>query len=430
MEASSHALDQGRLAGLRIDTAVFTNLSRDHLDYHGDMETYARAKGRLFARPGLRAAVINAADPAAPRIRAMLGAEVQLVDYALGTNAQAAVRGRLLSADATGVTLEVRLEDDVVHLHSALIGMPAALNLLAALGVLLARGIDARAAAEALCRVQPVPGRMQPLGGDGAAPGGRGLRPHAGGACGRCRSAARDLPRSLWCVFGAGGERDHGKRAADGRGGRSLRRSPGDHRRQSARRGWQTHRRGHPGRRPGCRPRRRCASSATVPAPSHGPSARPGRTTSCWWRARDTRRTRRWPASAVPSATWPPCAPPSRRAAHDAHVSARGRGHRGEAPCTVTMRSSTGCPRIRAALAAGELFVALRGPNFDGHDFVARGHGPGRRRGAMVEAAAGCALRCVVPTPRGRSRAARRRTGERASRWTRWRSPAPTARPR
>jgi len=216
MEASSHALDQGRLAGLRIDTAVFTNISRDHLDYHGDMETYARAKGRLFATPGLRAAVINAADPAAPRIRARIGAEVQLVDYALGTDVPAAVRGRLLSADATGVTLEVRLEDDVLQMRSALIGMPAALNLLAALGVLLARGINPYAAADALCRVQPVPGRMQPLGGDG--------QPlvvvdyaHTPAALAGAAEALRAICRArLWCVFGAGGDRDHGKRALMG----------------------------------------------------------------------------------------------------------------------------------------------------------------------------------------------------------------------
>jgi len=213
LEASSHALAQSRLAAVHVDVAVFTNLSRDHLDYHRDMDDYARAKARLFAAQGLRAAVINAADPAAAVMRRALAAGTPVLGFALDAPAGAELRGRLLAADASGIVLEAHHGRDRVCIRSALPGRAAACNLLAALGVLLAGGVPAADAAAALSRVGPVPGRMQPVGGGTGAPLLLVDYAHTPDALQAALEAARALGGGrLWCVFGAGGERDRGKR--------------------------------------------------------------------------------------------------------------------------------------------------------------------------------------------------------------------------
>jgi len=220
MEASSHALDQRRLAGVRIDTAVFTNLSRDHLDYHGDMNRYARAKAELFRRADLRAAVINAMDPAAALMRAALSDNVQVVDFSLddaGTAAAALIKARTVQATARGVHIDVRTPQSHAVIRSALIGRPSVWNLVTAFAVLLCHGVAEAEAAELLGAVSPVAGRMQALGGDS--------QPmvvvdfaHTPSALAATLEALRPLCAGrLWCVFGAGGERDQGKRAMMGK---------------------------------------------------------------------------------------------------------------------------------------------------------------------------------------------------------------------
>ena len=136
MEVSSHALEQQRVAGVAFDVAVFTNLSRDHLDYHGDMNAYAAAKAQLFALRGLRAAVINVGDPAGVGIRDALAPGVKRLDFALGENAVAGIAGRLLRADASGIELEVRTGDQELRIGSRLLGAPAVLLTLAGFGAL------------------------------------------------------------------------------------------------------------------------------------------------------------------------------------------------------------------------------------------------------------------------------------------------------
>jgi UDP-N-acetylmuramoyl-L-alanyl-D-glutamate--2,6-diaminopimelate ligase len=212
MEASSHALAQQRLAGLRVHTGVFTNLSRDHLDYHGDMRAYARAKARLFAMPGLAAAVINADDAAAGEMRAALAGATRMVDFSLAPDACTPVRARVLRNDAAGVELDIRGEHGDARIASALLGLPTAWNLLTAWCVLLLHGVDGARAAALLSRASAVPGRMQALGG-GAAPLVVVDYAHTPAALAAALDALRPLCRArLWCVFGAGGERDSGKR--------------------------------------------------------------------------------------------------------------------------------------------------------------------------------------------------------------------------
>jgi UDP-N-acetylmuramoyl-L-alanyl-D-glutamate--2,6-diaminopimelate ligase len=215
MEVSSHGLDQGRVAGVRFDTAVFTNLTRDHLDYHPDMTAYGAAKRRLFECPGLRAAVLNRDDPFGRELAAALSGTPRIITYGLDEGAGGAhphLAGRLLEATPGGLVLEVRGPWGEQRLSAPLVGAFNAANLLAALAALVALDIPFEQAVAVLARAVPVPGRMQPLGG--------GARPlvvvdyaHTPEALRSALRAVRAHCRGrLWCVFGCGGERDRGKR--------------------------------------------------------------------------------------------------------------------------------------------------------------------------------------------------------------------------
>ena len=219
MEASSHALDQRRLAEVRVDTAVFTNLSRDHLDYHGDMSRYANAKRELFCFDALRVAVINDMDPAAGRLRSALTHETDVVGFSLDDEASSTnsiVKARTLRATLQGLEIEVRAFGERAVIRSEMIGRPSAWNLVTAFSVLLCHGIGVDKAAELLGDVVPVAGRMQAFGG-GSLPMVVVDFAHTPGALMSVLQALRELCTGrLWCVFGAGGERDQGKRAMMG----------------------------------------------------------------------------------------------------------------------------------------------------------------------------------------------------------------------
>ena len=216
MEASSHALIQGRLQGVRVDTAVFTNLSRDHLDYHRDMAAYAEAKSFLFHSPGLRCAVLNLADSTTARIRRALSEDVEVCGFQLGAEGQAQVWGELLQLGSTGMRLRVRADRQQAVIDSPLLGEANAWNLLTCLSVLLHHEVSFAEAVEVLPRVTAVAGRMQALGG--------GERPlvvvdysHKPAALSAALKTLRPLCQGqLWCVFGCGGDRDSGKRAEMG----------------------------------------------------------------------------------------------------------------------------------------------------------------------------------------------------------------------
>ena len=215
MEVSSHALAQDRIAGLEFQTAVFTNLSRDHLDYHGDLASYRDAKARLFQLPALQQAVLFADDPFGPILARGLDAAVTRIDVSLQRDAD--IRGRLVAADIHGIEVEVRGPGGQGVITSPLVGDFNAENLLLALGVLIAWEVPLAEACEALGRCSSPAGRMQVFGGGDGEPWVVVDYAHTPAALARALEHLRGITRAeLWCVFGCGGQRDTGKRAAMG----------------------------------------------------------------------------------------------------------------------------------------------------------------------------------------------------------------------
>jgi UDP-N-acetylmuramoyl-L-alanyl-D-glutamate--2,6-diaminopimelate ligase len=215
MEVSSHALDQGRVDGVRMRVAGFCNLSRDHLDYHGTMERYAEAKARLFRLPGLEHAVINVGDPVGSRFATALAGTVALIAVAVGGEEPLASRfihvGRVHATDR-GVELEIRGHFGNRRLRSRLIGGFNAENLAITLGMLLAWQFDVDDALAALAACTAPPGRME---GHRLANGALAVvdYAHTPDALAKALVALRAHARGrVFAVFGCGGDRDPGKR--------------------------------------------------------------------------------------------------------------------------------------------------------------------------------------------------------------------------
>ena len=232
MEVSSHALSQGRVNAVRFDVAMLTNLSRDHLDYHGDMQSYAAAKRKLFDWQQLGFVVLNFDDAYGIELAESLSlqqdADTEIIGYGLRDAAlQFAERlglrmvyGNLLEMSGQGLKLAVHSSWGAAQLDSALVGRFNAANLLGSLAVLLVSGVALNDAVRSLGGVQPVPGRMQRLG--------NALQPtvvvdyaHTPDALEKVLQALREVAAfeggaaeggKVICVFGCGGERDRGKR--------------------------------------------------------------------------------------------------------------------------------------------------------------------------------------------------------------------------
>ena len=218
LEVSSHALDQGRVAGVRFSTAVFTNLTRDHLDYHGDLTAYAAAKRKLFRWSGLRTAVVNADDAVGRTILAELDPKVRGIAYGLDPNevgsarAQARLLGKRVTLDARGLAVDIESDFGRGTLAARLLGRFNASNLLAVVGALCADGMPFARALELLAASRTVPGRMECFGG-GEGPLVVVDYAHTPDALGQVLLAARPHAQGrLVCVFGCGGDRDAGKR--------------------------------------------------------------------------------------------------------------------------------------------------------------------------------------------------------------------------
>ena len=216
MEVSSHGLDQRRVDGVAFDVALFTNLTRDHLDYHASMEAYGEAKARLFAWPGLRTAVINEADAfGGELVRRARALGTTVITYGKHDSDIAAPR-----VDMTGsaMMLQVRTPGGEGSLTLPLAGAFNVQNACGVLGVLLASDVALPDALRALATITPPPGRMQRFGGD-AAPLVVVDYAHTPDALAQVLAALRPAVasgRALWCVFGAGGDRDPGKRGPMG----------------------------------------------------------------------------------------------------------------------------------------------------------------------------------------------------------------------
>jgi UDP-N-acetylmuramoyl-L-alanyl-D-glutamate--2,6-diaminopimelate ligase len=208
-------LHQERVRGITFDTAVFTNLTRDHLDYHGDMASYQAQKRRLFSMPGLQRAIINSDDNFGQEIIRSLVGKIPVISYGLQAPLDLDcphIMAEHIRQNAKGFRAKIISPWGEGELRSKLLGQFNIANVLAVLAVLHGLGISFDVALEALSHAQTVTGRMQSYGGDKQAlvvvdyahtPDALqqallALKPHTHG--------------KLWCVFGCGGDRDRGKR--------------------------------------------------------------------------------------------------------------------------------------------------------------------------------------------------------------------------
>jgi UDP-N-acetylmuramoyl-L-alanyl-D-glutamate--2,6-diaminopimelate ligase len=215
IEASSIGLVEQRIAGLRVAVALFTNFTRDHLDYHGTMEAYWAAKRQLFGWPGLRAAVINLDDQRGAALAAELqGSALDVWTYSAFDDAR--LRATQLGYVDGGLAFDLHEGESIVPVRSTLIGDYNASNLLAVIGGLRALGVSLADAASVVPQLTPVPGRMQRVGAGVDAPEVVVDYAHTPDALEKVLQALRPLARArvgrLVCVFGCGGNRDASKR--------------------------------------------------------------------------------------------------------------------------------------------------------------------------------------------------------------------------
>lgn len=220
IEASSIGLEQGRLLGTSIHTAIFTNLTRDHLDYHGSMENYEAAKAILFDWPRLKCAVVNVDDPAGLRFAARTAARgVRTIACTLqGTEPPQGAQ--CLSADniraaADGMHFDAHWLGTTYAVNSLAVGLFNVANLLGVAAAAISLGLPVRQVFEELAKLVPPAGRMQTVSAQGA-PLCLVDYSHTPDALEKAIAAVRPIAAfrkgRIWTVFGAGGDRDKGKR--------------------------------------------------------------------------------------------------------------------------------------------------------------------------------------------------------------------------
>jgi len=220
MEVSSHGLEQGRVNGVTFKGAVFTNISRDHLDYHGTMDAYVQAKLALLNKPGLAFAAVNLDDDYCERIIAAVPESVQLWQFS--AKGKTADSGECVSAEnirhkTDGIEFDVRFRDELQRVQVPLFGDFNVENVLAVLTVMLVMDISLQEAVKKLAGIKPVDGRMERFGAE--------TDPmifvdyaHTPDALDKVLSSLRKhCKQALWVVFGCGGNRDTGKRPQMGK---------------------------------------------------------------------------------------------------------------------------------------------------------------------------------------------------------------------
>ena len=213
MEASSHGLDQGRIGALNFDVALFTNLTRDHIDYHGSMQAYAEAKAKLFQQPGLKIAVLNSDDAFSETLAHIVANDVETYFYSAKPNNKVAdVWIEVPNYHANGVAAVLHSPWGELKIDSPLLGSFNLSNLLGVITVLGSMSYPLAEVAKVIPRVKTITGRMERVTQatdiqvvvDYA---------HTPDALEQALIAMRlHSTGKLWCVFGCGGERDQGKR--------------------------------------------------------------------------------------------------------------------------------------------------------------------------------------------------------------------------
>lgn len=215
LEASSHGLDQYRLQGVPVQVAIYTNLSRDHLDYHSDMDDYACAKARLFNRnnfPNLTHAIINLDDDyAATMLESASKSGVQVWTYSMHANKQATFVAQQIKPSLTGVEIELVSDFGTVWLNSPLLGLFNVANLLAAVAGAHALGVDMQDMPTLVAKLRGADGRMDRVVSQ------KGCfivdYAHTPDALTQVLTSLKaHCKGNLWAVFGCGGDRDKGKR--------------------------------------------------------------------------------------------------------------------------------------------------------------------------------------------------------------------------
>ncbi|MAT52714.1 MAG: UDP-N-acetylmuramoyl-L-alanyl-D-glutamate--2,6-diaminopimelate ligase [Porticoccaceae bacterium] len=215
MEVSSHSLSQSRVAALHFDTAILTNLSRDHLDYHETFEAYGAAKARLFEFAGLKTAIINRDDPFGQGLLARLSPDVNAI--AFSTRGPTDVWVDEIRYEVQGLSARIHTPWGEGELSSCLLGEFNLANLLAVVAAACAQGLSLAAVLAAVADLKPVPGRLEVVSTD------QSLNvvidyAHTPDALSQVLAALRRHTQGrLWCVFGCGGDRDPGKRPEMGR---------------------------------------------------------------------------------------------------------------------------------------------------------------------------------------------------------------------
>ena len=213
LEASSIGIVEHRLNALRIQVALFTNFTQDHLDYHGSMDAYWAAKRQLFNWPGLKAAVLNVDDEQGAQLATDLSGS-SLDVWTVSLHGPARLCARNLHYTATGLAFEAQEAGQAVAARTQLVGDFNASNLLVVMGGLRALGVPLVDAARAAAQLTPVPGRLQRVGAAGVDV--LVDYAHTPDALDKALAAVRPLAAArggrLWCVFGCGGNRDATKR--------------------------------------------------------------------------------------------------------------------------------------------------------------------------------------------------------------------------
>jgi UDP-N-acetylmuramoyl-L-alanyl-D-glutamate--2,6-diaminopimelate ligase len=223
MEVSSHALDQGRVDGVHFQAAAFTNLTRDHLDYHGSMREYGAAKAKLFQAADLKHIVLNVGDEFGRALAQTYTGGASLIAIWVGAGdsgwlADREVHATQVRMEPRGISMELDGSFGKLTVNTQLMGRFNAENSLIVIACLLSSGISLTDAASALAECKPAPGRMEVLNADAR------NKPtvvvdyaHTPDALAKALGAVREhCAGALWCVFGCGGDRDAGKRPVMG----------------------------------------------------------------------------------------------------------------------------------------------------------------------------------------------------------------------
>ncbi|HJU39280.1 MAG TPA: UDP-N-acetylmuramoyl-L-alanyl-D-glutamate--2,6-diaminopimelate ligase [Tahibacter sp.] len=212
MEVSSHALEQGRVNAVGFAVAVFTNLSRDHLDYHGTMEAYGAAKAKLFAWPGLAHAIVNIDDAFGRTLTAGIGGGVEVVTTGVDST-DAMVRATNVVTSTAGIAFDLVTPWGSERVTTRLLGRFNVANLLGVIATLAALGFEFGAIVSTVAQLEPVAGRMNRLGGDAHLPLVVVDYSHTPDSLEQALANLRaHCDGTLYCVFGCGGDRDAGKR--------------------------------------------------------------------------------------------------------------------------------------------------------------------------------------------------------------------------